>query len=209
MLLGHQGIILPQRDPLVSCPGMESVSAATSRHGAYDSPRERDAERLASMVMERAWRPTFSTYLRQVRAYRQLQPLWQAVYEAMPEIALPPDPLNDASLSFKLYRRVIEIRDGELALRSYRDEQMVVNAMHPASTPNGGTSTPNGGSSDLQAAVEAAALARAIDTRRASTRPCNNEAAQQPLIKPPDNLSDAITWLTAVSRAFARAPNSR
>lgn len=60
------------------------------------------------------------------RAHHRLYPLWQALYEATPTIALTPPnrldqddsaPLRD--IEVLLYRRVIEIRDGLLALRPY------------------------------------------------------------------------------------------
>jgi protein-S-isoprenylcysteine O-methyltransferase Ste14 len=60
------------------------------------------------------------------RAHRRLHPLWQAYYEAEPAIALDastePDTLGRPSLrdvEMQLYRRVIEIRDGMLAVRAF------------------------------------------------------------------------------------------
>ncbi|GAA1288052.1 MAB_1171c family putative transporter [Saccharothrix xinjiangensis] len=57
------------------------------------------------------------------RAYRRLRPLWAALYEASPAIALDPprsrlgELVPPRDLRYRLYRRVIEIRDGQLALR--------------------------------------------------------------------------------------------
>jgi hypothetical protein len=60
------------------------------------------------------------------RAYQRLNPLWQAYFEAEPAIALDyptePDKVGKPSIrdvEIKLYRRVIEIRDGMLAVRSF------------------------------------------------------------------------------------------
>jgi len=55
---------------------------------------------------------------------RRLRPLWQAVYEATPAIALTwPSPhlerVRVRDLEVRLYRRVVEIRDGVLALRPF------------------------------------------------------------------------------------------
>ncbi|HEY4464894.1 MAG TPA: MAB_1171c family putative transporter [Streptosporangiaceae bacterium] len=52
---------------------------------------------------------------------RRLYPLWDGLYQAVPGIALDPVPawadrLNPRDLRMRLYRRVIEIRDGYLAL---------------------------------------------------------------------------------------------
>lgn len=54
------------------------------------------------------------------RAYRTIHPLWQAYVEAEPDIAFQDTGkarLRD--IEFRLYRRVIEIRDGMLAVRPY------------------------------------------------------------------------------------------
>ena len=55
------------------------------------------------------------------RSLRQLYPLWAGLYQAVPGIALDPVPvwadrLDPRDLQMRLYRRVIEIRDGYLAL---------------------------------------------------------------------------------------------
>lgn len=71
--------------------------------------------------------PTLYSWVRQYRAYRRLHPLWLALYRAKPEIALVPpssavaDMLSVHDLRFRLYRRVVEIRDGLLALHPYHD----------------------------------------------------------------------------------------
>ena len=65
--------------------------------------------------------------LRHLSAYRRLRrllPLWQALYEATPAIALTPPIAGRVragirDLEVRLYRCVIEIRDGALALRPY------------------------------------------------------------------------------------------
>jgi hypothetical protein len=65
------------------------------------------------------------------RAYRQLYPLWRDLYRVNPEIALIPprsqlaDAVSFRDLDFRLYRRVVEIRDGSLALRSYLDPALI------------------------------------------------------------------------------------
>lgn len=70
------------------------------------------------------------TRLRRAAAYRDLAPLWWAMYGATPSIALDP-PIGTVGtavllpfrrlreLDVQLYRRVIEIRDGGLALRPF------------------------------------------------------------------------------------------
>lgn len=59
-------------------------------------------------------------HLTAYRTYRRLHPLWRAYVEAEPGIAF--DDTGKARLrdiEFRLYRRVIEIRDGMLAVRQY------------------------------------------------------------------------------------------
>jgi len=68
--------------------------------------------------------------MRRAAGYRDLAPLWQALYNATPSIALDPPagavgtalllPFRHLrELDGQLYRRVIEIRDGGLALRPF------------------------------------------------------------------------------------------
>ncbi|WP_327586858.1 hypothetical protein OHA25_07500 [Nonomuraea sp. NBC_00507] len=58
--------------------------------------------------------------LDRLRAYRRLHPLWSDLYAAMPEIVLNPprgrDLMAILDIDYRLYRRVIEISDGMLAL---------------------------------------------------------------------------------------------
>ncbi len=67
--------------------------------------------------------PAIAEWMRRYRRYRRLGPLWSALYRAEPAIALEPPGLLRGSTLFptrlQLYRRVIEIRDGLLAIRPY------------------------------------------------------------------------------------------
>jgi hypothetical protein len=67
------------------------------------------------------------------RAYRKLHPLWQVYVEAEPDIAF--DNTGKARLrdiEFRLYRRIIEIRDGMLAVRPYASARLREIAMREA-----------------------------------------------------------------------------
>lgn len=78
--------------------------------------------------------PKLVEWLTRYRTYRRLTPLWRALYQASPEIALSPprsavlDDLDPRDLSFRLHRRVVEIRDGCLALRPFVDPQVAEEA---------------------------------------------------------------------------------
>ncbi|WP_099343787.1 MAB_1171c family putative transporter [Actinoplanes sp. SE50/110] len=74
-----------------------------------------------------SWGPRLAAAVRWCRHYRdqwQLYPLWRDVCAAVPAVALlpPTSPLRDrlhpVDVEFRLYRRVVEIRDGLLALRA-------------------------------------------------------------------------------------------
>ncbi|WP_128763716.1 MAB_1171c family putative transporter [Micromonospora sp. MW-13] len=82
---------------------------------------------LAVAAVTPACRPVMRVLRRWTRrylAYQRLFPLWRAVYRAAPTVALGPRDsrlrslLTLCDLEFLLYRRVIEIRDGQLALRN-------------------------------------------------------------------------------------------
>ena len=116
----------------------------------------------------RTWATTY-------RNLRRLYPLWELMYRATPGIALDPprsalaDALRLRDLDLRLYRRIIEIRDGRLALTPYLDPTPDLSD-HP----------------DDAAAVEATALRAAVERQRrndpVSTAPpaqhCHRDAAR-------------------------------
>jgi hypothetical protein len=149
-----------------------------------------------------AWGPRLAELeaaARRYRSYRQLNPLWLALYRAVPQIALVPPsshrdwPLRD--LGFRLYRRVIEIRDGRLALRPYFDHRVASAALRLGQAA--GLS-----GAELDAAVEASVLAAALrakhDGRTATTDRLDAPGGS--------DLSGEIAWLVSVATAFAGSP---
>lgn len=66
---------------------------------------------------------SWSTRVRAWRDYRALTPLWKTVTAEVPQVLLPGNALNDG-IEFALYRRVIEIRDAQRALRPYIDPEL-------------------------------------------------------------------------------------
>lgn len=112
--------------------------------------------------------PELYAWAIQYRAYQRLRPLWLDLYRAHPEIALlpPSSGLTEALLirdiGFRLYRRVVEIRDGALALRPYLDPRVMECADQLARDAGiDGT--------ERQALIEAAGLASAVRARVAGT----------------------------------------
>ncbi|GGM61100.1 hypothetical protein GCM10012275_35210 [Longimycelium tulufanense] len=134
------------------------------------------------------------------RAFRRLHPLWRALHDAFPEIALTSPQAVEGriprrDMDFRLYRRVIEIRDGLLLLHPYRDP--AATAGHRARASETGLTD-----TDLDAAVEAAGIALAL--RRRAEGIAVVEGVVPAEAGPEHDLGGETAWLTRVSRAFAR-----
>ena len=147
--------------------------------------------------------PALYRWAARYAAYRRLAPLWHAVYQANPEIALlpPPSPLADAlavrDLGFRLYRRVVEIRDGCLALRPYLDPRAAHYARELCRAA---------GLSDeeTQAVVEAASVAAALRAK------AQGRSAPQPIgtvsTLGGTDLESEVIALERVARYFGHSP---
>ncbi|GAA0605892.1 hypothetical protein GCM10010174_23380 [Kutzneria viridogrisea] len=124
------------------------------------------------------------TGLRQWLAYRQLHPLWQAMVNRMPEIVLD-TPREEAGLRFRLYRRVIEIRDGYLNLAADLAGQD-----RPAGDP----------------VAEAVAVLRALrEYQPRGDRPAGHGRTAEAGLPEAADLRAETAWLCRVSRALRRA----
>lgn len=122
-----------------------------------------------------SWGPRLSAarmWVLNYRAYQRLHPLWSDLYRAVPEIALsPPAPsfverIRHGDLRYRLYRRVIEIRDGLLAMRPYMTAEAAPGAAAGARERDGdrpGSADPAGQA--RRAAAEAARLKAALDAK--------------------------------------------
>jgi hypothetical protein len=135
------------------------------------------------------------------RSYRLLHPLWLALHESSPELSLVPSGgsrFRRQDISFLLYRQVIEIRDGQLALRPY---------VHPGTTEVAMALGRRAGLSgeEARAAGEAAAIAAGIAAKSHGHVVTGTLPTPAPVPYGPD-LDAEITWLTKVSRAFATSP---
>jgi hypothetical protein len=121
-----------------------------------------------------SWGPR--TAVDQAGSYRALEPLWTALHEAFPAIALHDEPAGRAEvgdLNYRLYRRMVEIWDGLLALRPYR------------TTP--AAPTPEAEADEIQAALQ---------RRRAGAEPSDGPDGSAP------DRDDELAWLVATSRSF-------
>ncbi|GHF23467.1 MAB_1171c family putative transporter [Streptomyces morookaense] len=150
------------------------------------------------------WGPRVAAAGRWVTAYRRhrrLYPLWSALHRAVPSIALAParsalaDRLAVRQLEFRLYRRVIEIRDGQLALRAHAAPETVAEALREGSRA--------GLSGDALSAHAEAVRIRAALTARAQGRtvPAEESGALDHCPAHPD-LAAETAWLVRVAEAF-------
>jgi hypothetical protein len=151
--------------------------------------------------------------VRAARAYRALEPLWSALYEAHPAIALRPRDANRCSsaaptlrhMQFALYRRVIEIHDGRLSLRPYYPADVpawLAERYGASPAPVAAAALPPDGEPS-DAVVEAAALAAAVEARRAGAVPPARPVASTPVALPRAGTMDGdVAWLTLVAAAF-------
>lgn len=138
--------------------------------------------------------------LRQHRSYRRLEPLWQRVSAAVPQVKLAAgeEPFTAGDIGLRLYRRVIEIRDAQLILEPFADERAVADA-EAAARRNGLTGDA------LQAHVEATALATAL-ARWSPDQPAAAPAASSRRAVGDASLSRESRFLERVAAAFAAVP---
>jgi hypothetical protein len=134
------------------------------------------------------------------RSYRELYPLWSTLCESVPEIALHPTTSPVKKLEYRLYRRVVEIRDAQLALRPHGDSAVAAMAAR-----RGEKIGLRG--DDLQAVVEAAQLKAALRSRNGgTTTAANSTSADRSTVRGGDGIADEIAWLRRVARAYFHSP---
>ncbi|WP_052457364.1 MAB_1171c family putative transporter [Streptomyces sp. AcH 505] len=140
--------------------------------------------------------------LRAFRRFRALEPLWSALHAQLPQIALDESAAARRpglrGAEFALYRRVIEIRDGYLALRPYFD----------AGVP-GWTSQTADLARDRRAVLEAAMIAAALENLRAGQRQDGVRRERDAVHVPSvvvGTVESESEWLVGVCAAFTSSP---
>ncbi|MFB6560564.1 MAB_1171c family putative transporter [Streptomyces sp. NPDC056400] len=138
-------------------------------------------------------------------SFTALEPLWREVTSAVPEVVLDPGSTDADThdLDFHLHRRVIEINDGVLALRRYR-QAAVRDAAAAEVARRGAADTPEG-----DAEVEAAVIAAAVAAKHAGTVPEGDEAPPATgTASRKGDLPAETAWLLLVANAYVphRAP---
>lgn len=129
------------------------------------------------------------------RAHRRLRPLWSVLRDASPDIALNQRARN---IEFRLYRRVIEIRDGILTVRANVDD-----ATREAVTRCARRRGLEG--ADVDAVIEAAAIHRAVTDPHASPA----ELPADVEVIGGSSLDDEVDWLSRVADAYAHLADRR
>jgi len=155
---------------------------------------------VAGLTMP-SWGPHLSNLSRwwdNYSIYRRLYPLWHDLYEATPGIALP-STWSMTDLNYRLCRRVIEIRDGLLAVRPYRDPEVRRRALRCGKAA-GLTGD------ELRAAVAAAQLKAALIAKaEGGARACSTGSADDREIFelcPGDGLAGEAAWLAQIAGAY-------
>jgi hypothetical protein len=153
------------------------------------------AERLAN------WLGVYMSHL-------TLYPLWRALVETTPTVPLDrrsrwADRLMPTDIRFRLTRRIIEIRDGLVSLRPYRDPT-TRRVAHELATRRGLTGI------DLAATVEAADIAGALNAC-ASGQQARHDSAEDTgsgagTVDIAASIADEVSWLSRVTDALEHSP---
>jgi hypothetical protein len=156
-----------------------------------------------------AWGPHLSALSRwcdNYRTYRRLYPLWRDLYQVVPRIAIDPPSRSLMHLRYRLHRRVIEIYDGLLALRSYKDPEVRRRALQ-CGREAGFTGD------ELRAAVAAAQLKAAL-TAKAMGRMVPSDSSggaddgEILEFRGRSDLTGEAAWLARIARAYMGSPTT-
>lgn len=126
------------------------------------------------------------------RDVRAVTPLWSALVAALPRIALPPTARCGAE--FVLYRKLIEIRDGLLALRQHVPPELADWVRESACRHGAAEDGPT---------MAAAEVAAALVARRSGHSWPQAPAARTSSVP---SIGAETAWLSAVSAAFTSSP---
>ena len=133
-------------------------------------------------------------------AYWRLRPLWSALLQAVPDVELPAQRGQGSGIRWRLLRRVIEIRDAELALRAHWRADVAASASAAARSA--------GLDADLeQAVVEAAVIMHAAGACLRGAPPAHEQVPVERICGPAGNdLRSEVARLILVSRVVRRCP---
>lgn len=145
----------------------------------------------------RAWAEAY-------RVHRELYPLWSALMAVAPALALEPvgsqllDRLRVRDMDMRVYRRIIEIRDGELELRPHLDAAVADQAMGEALASGCAVedATAIAEARMLETGIASASRASTVTTPWTSRGPDSGSTAGE------------ISWMCSVARHFRPPPGA-
>jgi len=195
-------VLVVARAVMISCyaSGMQAAGRAASPIAAIQGAA---VIAIVAGTTAQAWFPALARLGRQAwlwAAYWRLRPLWAAVRQVIPELALPRPPGVWRNIRYRVDRRVIEIRDAELALRAYAAPEVAARAEAAARSAGLDPAT-------AVAVAEAAVIAAALAARRDGQPPRRDGTPAEVINAVPVNdLRAEAARLIAVTRAFRRSP---
>jgi len=207
-------LTFPHVDPACAVPARITVSigvAAVDRPGwdldryfrladqALLAAKENGRDAVWLIRADPAAAVSASRYCRTWVAWVRLRPLWTLLVKAAPDVKLPVPPGTRFSARYQLHRRVIEIRDAELALRPFRDSA----AVHQAADAACRAGLPQ---DERDAAIEAVMIVTALDARRRGAQAQDRTDAGNVLSEPRNDLESETVRLLLVCRAVRRSP---
>jgi len=145
-----------------------------------------------------SWGPQLAglpEWTRNYASYRALYPLWRAVYDSSPGIALEPPRSSVTDMRYRLHRRVIEIRDGWRALRPYMDQHI----------SDEGAAGPDGADDQArQAHLEALRIREAIRAKQSARVPVHSRDVAGFDSHDAATRMAEVSWLTQVAAEYTR-----
>jgi hypothetical protein len=132
-------------------------------------------------------------------AWFRLRSLWAMLLDGAPDVRLPPQPGTRLAARYRLHRRVVEIRDAQLALRPFRDGRAAAEAADAAVLAG----LPQ---DERDAVIEAAMIVSALGARRSGAAPAESPDTGHGLSGPGNDLESEADRLLQVSRAVRRSP---
>jgi hypothetical protein len=132
-------------------------------------------------------------------AYWRLYPLWDALRQEIPEIELPPEPGTRWNIPYRLHRRVIEIRDAQLALKPYSRAEIADQAAAAAKSAG---LVP----AKVTAVVEAAVIVDSLQSHFRGSAPRHEDIPPEQVSAAPRNdIHAEVARLILVSQAISRS----
>ncbi|AJC62124.1 MAB_1171c family putative transporter [Streptomyces sp. 769] len=184
-----------------TCRIADIVAGLLGSNGQAWEPVAPIAVSISAVVRVIGWTlPDWGPYLSRLwqhiehrRIYWELKPLHRATTAQAPALVLRLKPGTD--LRTRLYRRVVEIRDAQWALRAWMDPAVAEHARRHAVA--GGFCE-----ADLAAFVEAAQLTSALRAKARGTRPPAHVTS--PRMADPPDLAAELDFQRRLARAFRR-----